>query len=169
MKKLIGLLIMMIAGSVLAAADNWQKRYMEDEFGDTDYSKPMFISSFSPRGSYGATVTFIFVNGTFGVQFMDKNELLKHIRSLKIKSQSGNIYEIGFEDRGEAIAIDDDYAPMFLALIDEGSFSMSVKTAKSRYSSEVDNHAFKCDNQTIGIRDLLENEGWMFPPMHGDL
>ena len=169
MRKLIGLLIMIIAGSAFATADNWQKRYMEDEFGDSDYSKPMFVSSLSPRGSYGATVTFIFVNGTFGVQFTDKHELLKDIRSLKIKSQSGNIYEIGFEDRGEAIAIDDDYAPMFLALIDEGCFSMSIKTAKSRYSSEVDNHAFKFDNQTKGIRDLLEHEGWLFPLMNGDL
>lgn len=154
--------------SVQAISNDWQKQYMTDEFGDPDYSNPCFGSAFEPQGGYGAFVNIVFANGTFGMELRDAFESLSEFRGLKIKVPSGNVYEIGTHEIDGVMLIDEDYAPMFLEILDTGNFTMSVKTVKP-FSDQLSNHTFKVGKQTTGIRDILFDAGWMFPPMHDDL
>ena len=149
-------------------ANNWQKQYMADEFGDPDYTNPCFGSAFEPQGGYGAFVNIVFANGTFGMELRDAYESLSEFRGLKIKVPSGNVYEIGTHEIDGVLLIDEDYAPMFLEILDTGNFTMSVKTVKP-FSDQLSNHTFKVGKQTTGIQDILFDAGWMFPPMHDDL
>lgn len=151
-----------------SSAVNWEKHYMADEFGDADYSNPCFGSAFEPQGGYGAVVNIVFANGSFGMELRDAYESLSEFRGLKIKVPSGNVYEIGTYEIDGVLLIDEDYAPMFLEILDTGNFTMSVKTVKP-FSDQLSNHTFKVGKQTTGIRDILFDAGWMFPPMHDDL
>lgn len=162
-------LFAILCSALMTVASDWKKAYGRDEFGDIDYNSPGFICNFEPQGGYGASVSVIFSNGNFGLQLMDAYELLNDIKSIKIKSAKGNVYDIGFDllDDG-TIIIDFESSPMFVELLDKGNFGMSVKTPRP-FSNSFINHSFKVGNQTTGIRDLLENAGWMFPPMHEEL
>lgn len=167
-KVLILILLASISIVVQGASNNWQKQYMADEFGDPDSSNPCFVSHFEPQGGYGASVNVVFANGSFGMELRDAYESLSEFRGLKIKVPSGNVYEIGTHEIDGVLLIDEDYAPMFLEILDTGNFTMSVKTVKP-FSDQLSNHTFKVGKQTTGIRDILFDAGWMFPPMHDDL
>lgn len=167
-KVLILILLASISIVVQGASNNWQKQYMADEFGDPDSSNPCFVSHFEPQGGYGAFVNIVFANGSFGMELRDAYESLSEFRGLKIKVPSGNVYEIGTHEIDGVLLIDEDYAPMFLEILDTGNFTMSVKTVKP-FSDQLSNHTFKVGKQTTGIRDILFDAGWMFPPMHDDL
>lgn len=167
-KVLILILLASISIVVQGASNNWQKQYMADEFGDPDSSNPCFVSHFEPQGRYGASVNVVFANGVFCMELRDAYESLSEFRGLKIKVPSGNVYEIGTHEIDGVLLIDEDYAPMFLEILDTGNFTMSVKTVKP-FSDQLSNHTFKVGKQTTGIRDILFDAGWMFPPMHDDL
>lgn len=167
MKRLI-IIIQLLLMYFVSFAGNWEKKFMIDEFGDPDYSNPCFGSAFEPKGGYGAFVNIVFANGTFGMELRDAYESLSEFRGLKIKVPSGNVYEIGTHEIDGVLLIDEDYAPMFLEILDTGNFTMSVKTVKP-FSDQLSNHTFKVGKQTTGIRDILFDAGWMFPPMHDDL
>lgn len=167
-KVLILILLASISIVVQGASNNWQKQYMADEFGDPDSSNPCFVSHFEPQGGYGASVNVVFANGVFCMELRDAYESLSEFRGLKIKVPSGNVYEIGTHEIDGVLLIDEDYAPMFLEILDTGNFTMSVKTVKP-FSDQLSNHTFKVGKQTTGIRDILFDAGWMFPPMHDDL
>lgn len=167
MKRLI-IIIQLLLVYFVSFAGNWEKKLMVDEFGDPDYSNPCFGSAFEPHGGYGAFVNIVFANGTFGMELRDAYESLSEFRGLKIKVPSGNVYEIGTHEIDGVLLIDEDYAPMFLEILDTGNFTMSVKTVKP-FSDQLSNHTFKVGKQTTGIRDILFDAGWMFPPMHDDL
>lgn len=167
MKRLI-IIVQLFLVYFFSFAGNWEKTFMVDEFGDHDYSNPCFVSAFETQGGYGAFVNIVFANGTFGMELRDAYESLSEFRGLKIKVPSGNVYEIGTHEIGGVLLIDEDYAPMFLEILDTGNFTMSVKTVKP-LSDHLSNHTFKVGKQTTGIRDILFNAGWMFPPMHDDL
>ena len=167
-KVLILILLASISIVVQGASNNWQKQYMADEFGDPDSSNPCFVSHFEPQGGYGASVNVVFANGVFCMELRDAYESLSEFRGLKIKVPSGNVYEIGTHEIDGGLLIDEDYAPMFLEILDTGNFTMSVKTVKP-FSDQLSNHTFKVGKQTTGIRDILFDAGWMFPPMHDDL
>lgn len=166
--KILFAFIEVLAISFTMQANNWQKQYMADEFGDPDYSNPCFVSHFEPQGGYGASVNVVFANGVFCMELRDAYESLSEFRGLKIKAPSGNVYEIGTYESDGILVIDEDYAPMFLELLDTGNFTMSIKTVKP-FSDQLSNHTFRVGKQTIGIRDILFDAGWMFPPMHDEL
>lgn len=168
MKRIILHLTALLLVISQSSAVNWEKQYMADEFGDADYSNPCFGSAFEPQGGYGAFVNIVFANGSFGMELRDAYESLSEFRGLKIKVPSGNVYEIGTHEIDGVLLIDEDYAPMFLEILDTGNFTMSVKTVKP-FSDQLSNHTFKVGKQTTGIRDILFDAGWMFPPMHDDL
>lgn len=168
MHRVFIVIIALTLGMPVAFANNWQKQYMADEFGDADYSNPCFGSAFEPQGGYGAFVNIVFANGSFGMELRDAYESLSEFRGLKIKVPSGNVYEIGTHEIDGVLLIDEDYAPMFLEILDTGNFTMSVKTVKP-FSDQLSNHTFKVGKHTTGIRDILFDAGWMFPPMHDDL
>ena len=169
MKKLYAILLMLLVGSSVAMAGDWKRQYGTDEFGDIDRSMAGWGVLFNPQGGYGASVYIVFVNGNFGVQFTDAYESLEHTRGMKIKAPSGNVYDIGYQELDDGLLrIDEDYVPMFLALLNQGNFTFSVKTVKP-FSENLSNHIFKVGRQTTGIQDLVEADGWFFPPMHSDL
>ena len=138
-------------------AGNWEKKYMADEFGDADYSKPVYELHVNPQGGYGASVTFSYIQGVFIVDFIDAHVILDDVRSIKAKSANGTIYDIPFEQISREPAqygIPKEGADILLNLLENGNFSLSVKTPVPFAYGEYSNHSFKIGTQGQGIKRL---------------
>lgn len=150
-------LLLLSTCSSLCFAENWQKQYMADEFGDPDYSKPVYQLIVDPIGGYGATVEFNYIQGLFIVSFRDAYEGLDDIKSLKVKSSSGQVYDLNYDlisREPSMYGIPKESSDILLRLLEQGNFTISVKTPVSFSYGETHNHAFKIGTQGQGISSL---------------
>lgn len=156
--KICILLVMAcICLTIHASVAYWQKQYLADEFGDPDYSKPVYQLMVDPIGGYGANVTFNYIQGVFILDFTDAHVILDDVKSIKAKSANGTIYDIPFEQISHEPAeygIPKEGADILLDLLDAGNFSLSVKTPVPMAYGEYSNHAFKIGTQGQGIKRL---------------
>lgn len=156
-KTIITLLLIAISINV-HAINNWQKQYMADEFGDTDYSRPVYQLMVDPVGGYGATVTFNYIQGVFIMEFTDAYTILDDIKSIKVKTASGKVIDLDFEQirREPAMyGIPIESSEILYALLDEGDFTISVKTPVPFSYGETHNHVFKIRSEGKGLMDLV--------------
>ncbi|MDE7411297.1 MAG: hypothetical protein K2M94_04580 [Paramuribaculum sp.] len=168
MKKLIALLIILLSGIPDTIAGDWQKTFVKDEFGVPDRSKPIYIVILESPENYRGLVSVAFANGTFILQFVDEDKKLYNVHSMKVKTTRGNVSEIKFHEAEKGIlTIDSDYEPMFVDLLDNGNFYVSIKN-RDTHTGKLTNHSFHIRRQTTGIRDILEADGWYYPAMHSD-
>lgn len=68
---LLNVIILTSFTALVSFAGTWEKKYLADEFGDADYSKPIYCLLVDPVGGYGAAVNFYYVNGVFAIDFTD--------------------------------------------------------------------------------------------------
>ena len=156
-KRCITLVIVCIFLTVCASANNWQKQYMADEFGDADYSKPVYQLIVDPIGGYGASVEFNYIQGLFIVSFRDAFEGLDDIKSLKVKSSSGQVYDLKYDlisREPSMYGIPKESSDVLLRLLEQGNFTISVKTPVPFSYGETHNHAFKIGTQGQGLTRL---------------
>lgn len=149
------LLFVLCINSIFAS--NWQKQYMADEFGDADYSKPVYQLIVDPIGGYGASVEFNYIQGLFIVSFRDAYEGLDDIKSLKVKSSSGQVYDLKYDlisREPSMYGIPKESSDILLRLLEQGNFTISVKTPVPFSYGETRNHAFKIGTQGQGITRL---------------
>ena len=142
-------------------AGNWQKQYMADEFGDADYSNPVYQLIVDPIGGYGASVEFNYIQGLFIVSFRDAFEGLDDIKSLKVKSSSGQVYDLKYDlisREPSMYGIQKESSDVLLRLLEQGNFTISVKTPVPFSYGETHNHAFKIGTQGQGISKLTGNK-----------
>ena len=155
--KYLALCFLLLIITPISFASNWQKLYMADEFGDPDYSKPVYELIVDPIGGYGATVTFSYIQGLFVMGFTDAHVILDDVKSIKAKSSTGTVYDIPFEQISHEPAeyrIPKEGADILLDLLETGYFSLSVKTPVPFAYGEYTNHAFKIGTQGQGIKRL---------------
>lgn len=139
------------------ASNNWQKQYMADEFGDVDYSKPVYQLIVDPIGGYGASVEFNYIQGLFIVSFRDAYEGLDDIKSIKVKSSSGQVYDLKYDlisREPSMYGIPKESSDVLLRLLEQGNFTISVKTPVPLSYGETHNHAFKIGTQGQGLTNL---------------
>lgn len=155
---------------IVSFAGNWEKKYLTDEFGDVDYSKPIFYLQVNPVGGYGACVSFYYANGLFAMDFIDAHVFLNDISSMSVKSSSGQISKLDFEEIGHEptqYVFSEESSDILLRLLDEGNFSVSVKTPVPFHYGESHNHAFKIGKEGQGIANIsLGGYGYSQPMGH---
>lgn len=150
-------LLIGMGASLDSFAGNWEKKYLADEFGDADYSKPIYYLQVNPVGGYGACVSFYYVNGIFAMDFIDAHVFLEDVVSMSVKSSSGQIRKLEFEEIGHEptqYALSEKSSDLLLRLLDEGNFSISVKTPIPLHYGETHNHAFKIGKEGNGIAEI---------------
>lgn len=161
MKLKIVFAFILIFQTIGIQANNWQQQYMADEFGDADYSRPVYELMVTPQGGYGATVTFNYIQGLFIVSFTDAYTILDDIKSIKVKTASGKVIDLDFEQIGREPAIYGiplESSEILYALLDEGDFSISVKTPVPFSYGETHNHVFKIRSEGKGLVDYVGPE-----------
>lgn len=152
--KRITITIQLLLVCLLSFASNWQKMYLPDEFGDADYSKPIYCLLVDPVGGYGAAVNFYYVNGVFAVDFTDAYVCLDDVVSMSVKSASGQVNQLEFEEIGHEpsqYGLSRSSSQILFRLLEEGNFSMSVKTPVPLHYGETHNHVFKIGNEGKGL------------------
>lgn len=153
MKRLTFILSLML-GSLVSFAGNWEKKYMLDEFGDADYSKPIYYLQVNPVGGYGACVSFYYLNGVFAVDFIDAHVFLDDVVSISVKSSSGQVSKLEFDEIGHEptqYGLSRNSSQILQRLLEEGNFSMSVRTPVPFHHGETHNHVFKIGNEGKGL------------------
>lgn len=134
---------------------------MADEFGDPDYSKPVYQLIVNPEGGYGAAVTFNYFQGLFILEFTDAHAILDDVKSIKVKTASGTIIDLDFEQIGREPAIYGipvESSEILYALLDAGNFTISVKTPVPFSNGETHNHVFKIKSEGKGLVDYVGPE-----------
>lgn len=161
LKTILAFLLAFKALAIQAAPNNWQKQYMADEFGDVDYSKPVYQLIVDPIGGYGASVEFNYIQGVFIVSFRDAYEGLDDIKSLKVKSSSGQVCDLKYDlisREPSMYGIPKEPSDVLLRLLEQGNFTISVKTPVPFSNGETHNHVFKIGTQGQGISKLTGNK-----------
>lgn len=156
MTKLVTFLLAFLCCFV-SFAGNWEKQYMADEFGDPDYSKPVYQLLVDPIGGYGATVEFNYIQGLFILSFTDAYTILDDIKSIKVKSSSGQVYDLNYDlisREPSMYGIPKESSDILLRLLEQGNFTISVKTSVPFSYGDTHNHAFKIGTQGQGISKL---------------
>ena len=157
LKTIIAFILAFQALTIHADSNNWQKQFMADEFGDADYSKPVYRLIVDPIDGYGASVEFNNIQGLFIVGFRDAYEGLDDIKSIKVKSSSGQVYDLKYDliSREPSLyGIPKESSDILLRLLEQGNFTISVKTTVPFSYGETHNHAFKIGTQGQGITKL---------------
>lgn len=169
MKRII-IISQILLISLVSFAGNWEKKYLTDEFGDIDYSKPLYYLQVKPIGGYGACVSFYFANGLFAMDIIDAHVFLDDIVSMSVKSPSGEVSKLDFKEVGHEptqYIFSEESSDILLRLLDEGNFSISVKTPVPLHDGETHNHSFKIGKEGAGIADIAFNEfGYSVPLGH---
>lgn len=161
MKQAVAFLFLILLSCQVLMAGNWERKHLTDEFGDPDYSKPVYELQVNPQGGYGASVTFSYIQGVFIVDFIDAHVILDDIRSIKAKSANGTIYDIPFEQISHEPAqygIPKEGVDILLNLLENGNFSLSVKTPVPFAYGEYSNHSFKIGSEGKGLSHYAEND-----------
>lgn len=160
LRILISLLTILIS-TLTSFAGNWEKKYLTDEFGDIDYSKPVYYLQVDPVGGYGATVSFYYANGLFAMDVIDAYVFLDDVSSMSVKSSSGQVYKLEFEEVGHEptqYVFSEQSSDILLRLLDEGNFSISMKTPVPLHYGEYHNHAFKIGGEGKGIAKIASSD-----------
>lgn len=171
MRKIICLIVAVWCAST-SFAGNWEKKYLTDEFGDIDYSKPVYYLQVDPVGGYGATVSFYYANGLFAMDVIDAYVFLDDVSSISVKSSSGQVYKLEFEEAGHEptqYVLSERSSDILLRLLDEGNFSISMKTPVPFHYGEYHNHAFKIGGEGKGIAKIASSDyGYTNPIGHDE-
>lgn len=157
MKRLTIIIQLFLIG-VASFAGNWEKKYITDEFGDIDYSKPIYYLQVNPVGGYGACVSFYYLNGIFAVDFIDAHVFLDDVVSMTVKSSSGQVSKLEFEEISHEptqYGLSHTSSQIMQRLLEEGNFSMSVKTPVPFHYGETHNHIFKIENEGKGLSVMI--------------
>lgn len=165
MKRFIIIIFTIFTCLMNVYANNWQKQYMADEFGDADYSKPVYQLIVDPIGGYGASVEFNYVQGLFILGFRDAYEGLDDIKSIKVKSSSGQVYDLNYDliSREPSLyGLPKESSDILLRLLEQGNFTISVKTPVPFSYGETHNHAFKIGIQGQGLSKLTGTKASTF-------
>lgn len=158
MNRFCLVILSILLGRIVSFAGNWEKKYMADEFGDADYSKPIYYLQVNPVGGYGACVSFYYINGVIAVDFIDAHVFLDDVVSMSVKSSSGQVSRLEFEEIGHQptqYGLSRSSSQTLQRLLEEGNFSMSVKTPVPLHYGETHNHVFKIGNEGKGLSTIV--------------
>ncbi len=158
MKKLITSLLMLLVSISISFAGNWQKTYATDEFGDKDYSKPIYILDYSdPNDDLIHMQVLYSPAGLFVLEPWWYSEEVIDISTIKAKSSFGQVYNFEFERKHQMsnlymIKNQMDVAAL-VNLFEQGNFTLSFYRASSYFQ---DSHTFnyKIGRQGSGIKTL---------------
>lgn len=157
MNRLSALLIA-IFYAMTALAGNWQKQYATDEFGDTDYSKPIYTLDYSAPNDYLINMKVYYSpEGLFVLEPWWYSEEVCDIATIKAKSSVGQIYNFEFERKHKMsnlymITNPSDVATL-VNLFEQGNFTLSFFRASS-YLQDAHTYNYKIGRQGTGIKAL---------------
>lgn len=165
MKKLIALLIILLSGIPATIAGDWQKTYVEDEFGDPDYSKPAYVIRCVDPTDYDIIMKIIYYNGVLVLEPTYYSADVERASSIKAKSRNGQVYQLKFDKPHKYsnlhIISDEDDVNTLVNLLEQGNFILSLQRPAD-YVKEAYNYNFRIGKQGQGIRNIFETD---FPPM----
>lgn len=166
-KLIIGLLIF-LQGAIALSAGEWSKRYLQDVFGDNDYSQPVYTTEL-----YGSMNLFsaddpcmlgIIVKPEQGSAiikcFLKREGYAQHFFSdtkAYIKLSNGQKYSIPcvVDNSGDLwIGESTEELNAFINIIDKGYYTLAIKSINSTYGDQF-TATFKVTTQTTGIKQLV--------------
>ncbi|MDE6072956.1 MAG: hypothetical protein K2G53_10465 [Muribaculaceae bacterium] len=153
------LLLGLIIGSNQLLASNWQFYQGRDEFGDIDGSSGFYMLRMQSQLDPEDAVVFYY-STTYGVFIIDLWPL-SHVQSIRVKSKTGQIYNLEFEAIGPSstsYGILFDSSQILVDLLDQGNFSMSVKTPGTLKGDPQNNFMYKFGTEGRGIRSIAGSD-----------
>lgn len=163
--KILFAFIEVLAISFTMQANNWQKQYMADEFGDPDYSNPVYVISCVNPNDNLIHIDIAYNNGIF---ILDPRYYSAHVdgaTTVKAKGANGTVYQFDFEkpNRNSNLHIisKDSDVDNLINLLEQGNFTLSFHRS-ANYMQDSYNYNFRIGQQGLGIRSIYEND---FPQM----
>lgn len=153
--KVVSVLLILILWYSTASA--WEKKYLADEFGDADYSKPCYtINCVSPEDNW-IQIYIYYINGAFMLEPDYSAEYVRDATKIKAKSSSGSIYEFDFDKPSrnsyQYIISGSSDVETLINLLEQGNFTLSFYRP-SNYVQDAFNYNFRIGHQGRGIRAL---------------
>lgn len=158
MKQISLTFILSLIGVLSSMAGKWELGYLNDEFGDSDYSKPGYkIVCVNPQDER-CYITIAYINGIFALEPV-YNRLNVEDASImiKIKGADGKIHQFTTDKphrKSGVYLIGDEYdVEELIDLLEQGNFTISF-VRPADYYEEAFNYNFKIGKQGQGIRTL---------------
>lgn len=153
--KVVSVLLILILWYSTASA--WEKKYLADEFGDADYSKPCYtINCVSPEDNW-IQIYIYYINGAFMLEPDYSAEYVRDATKIKAKSSSGSIYEFDFDKPSrnsyQYIISGSSDVETLINLLEQGNFTLSFYRP-SNYVQDAFNYNFRIGHQGRGIRKI---------------
>lgn len=95
--KILFAFIEVLAISFTMQANNWQKQYMADEFGDPDYSNPVYVISCVNPNDNLIHIDIAYNNGIFILDPRYYSADVDGATTVKAKGANGTVYQFDFE------------------------------------------------------------------------
>lgn len=160
MRRIVLLFTLTVIGIINTIAGNWELKYLYDEFGDLDYSKPAYeihCESTQYRGSY---INIAYVNGSFALNPVFDILDVKDAESLKAKASDGSVYEFNVDNTHRRSGVywitEDSDVNHLVNLLEQGNFTLSFHRPADFYD-EAYNYNFKIGRQGQGIRSICQS------------
>ena len=158
MTRLTTLIIALLSAITSSFAGNWQKQYATDEFGDTDYSKPIYVLEYAAPNDHLINMNVLY--SPFGLFVLEPwwySEEVVDISTIKAKSSSGQVYNFEFERKHKMsnlyrITNQKDVATL-VNLFEQGNFTLSFYRPSS-YFQDAQTYNYKIGRQGVGIKSL---------------
>lgn len=158
MIRLTILVIALFSAITSSFAGNWQKQYATDEFGDTDYSKPIYVLEYAAPNDHLINMNVLYSPvGLFVLEPWWYSEEVVDISTIKAKSSTGQVYNFEFERKHQMsnlymIKNQKDVAAL-VNLFEQGNFTLSFYRASS-YFQDSHTYNYKIGRQGSGIKTL---------------
>lgn len=155
----------LVLGILFSHASNWQKQYMPDEFGDPDYSNPLYVISCVNPNDNLIHIDIAYNNGIFILDPRYYSADVDGATTIKANGANGTVYQFDFEkpNRNSNLHIisKDSDVDNLINLLEQGNFTLSFHRP-ANYMQDSFNYNFRIGQQGIGIRSIYEND---FPQM----
>lgn len=165
LKAIFALVSVLHALAIQAVSSNWQKQYMADEFGDPDYSNPLYVISCVNPNDNLIHIDIAYNNGVFILDPRYYSADVEGAATIKAKGANGTVYQFDFEkpNRNSNLHIisKDSDVDYLINLLEQGNFTLSFHRP-ANYMQDSYNYNFRIGQQGRGIRSIYENE---FPKM----
>ena len=161
MKKLYAILLTFLIGTSITQAGDWRKKYMADEFGDADYSKPVYVIECSNPDDYLIQIEITYVNGAFVLYPVYYSAEVNEATTIKAKGANGKVYQFDFtkphNNSSLHLISNESDVENLINLLEQGNFTLSFHRP-ANYVEGAYNYNFKIGRQGQGIRQLYDSE-----------
>lgn len=163
MKRVVLLFTLTIIGIINSIAGNWKLKYLIDQFGDLDYSKPAYEIHCESTQYRGSHINIAYINDTFALNPVFDLLDVKDAESLKAKASDGSIYEFNIDKTHRRSGVywitEDSDVKHLVNLLEQGNFTLNFHRSADFYD-EAYNYNFKIGKQGQGIRSIRKSAAY---------